>query len=199
MNERVIGKYGRVRCINIFADYGFCVFHMCWPWFRRGQFSFSTIWFIWCCPYIIFAVFWNLTVFPVMFFSGNFFSSWNRFWKWSWFICKHINYAYLLYYVGLRFFGFHLLVILAIFYSYFWLIIWVSKLLAFSSADEELFSEMAIQDHRRMGHGFRFLLPLFSTTPLFSKFSYKSFLFQNFHNHSFFLHLTISVDVIHHE
>ena len=35
--------------------------------------------------------------------------------------------------------------------------------------------------------------------PLFSKFSYKSFLFQNFHNHSFFLHLTISVDVIHHE
>ena len=28
--------------------------------------------------------------------------------------------------------------------------------------------------------------PLFSTTPLFSKFSYKSFLFQNFHNHSFF-------------
>ena len=39
--------------------------------------------------------------------------------------------------------------------------------------------------------------PLFSTTPpFFSKFSYKSFLFQNFHNHSFFLHLTISVDVI---
>ena len=35
--------------------------------------------------------------------------------------------------------------------------------------------------------------------PLFSKCSYKSFLFQNFHNHSFFLHLTISVDVIHHE
>ena len=28
--------------------------------------------------------------------------------------------------------------------------------------------------------------PLFSTTPLFSKFSYKSFLFQNFHNLSFF-------------
>jgi hypothetical protein len=28
----------------------------------------------------------------------------------------------------------------------FLLIIWVSKLLAFSSADEELFSEMAIQD-----------------------------------------------------
>jgi hypothetical protein len=27
---------------------------------------------------------------------------------------------------------------------------------------------------------------LFSTTPLFSKFSYKSFLFQNVHNHSFF-------------
>ena len=27
---------------------------------------------------------------------------------------------------------------------------------------------------------------LFSTTPLFSKFSYKSFLFQNFHNRSFF-------------
>ena len=42
--------------------------------------------------------------------------------------------------------------------------------------------------------------PLFSTPPpLFSKFSYKSFFFQNFHNHSFFLHLTISVDVIHHE
>ena len=41
--------------------------------------------------------------------------------------------------------------------------------------------------------------PLFSTAPLFSQFSYKSFLFQNFHNHSFFLHLTISVDVIHHE
>jgi hypothetical protein len=38
------------------------------------------------------------------------------------------------------------LVILAIFCSYFGLIIWVSKLLAFSSADEELFSEMAIQD-----------------------------------------------------
>ena len=64
----------------------------------------------------------------------------------SWFICKHINYAYLLHNVGLRFFGFHLLVILAIFCSYFGLIIWVSKLLAFSSADEELFSEMAIQD-----------------------------------------------------
>ena len=30
------------------------------------------------------------------------------------------------------------------------------------------------------GHGFRFLLPLFSTTPLFSKFLYKSFPFQNF-------------------
>jgi hypothetical protein len=39
----------------------------------------------------------------------------------------------------------------------------------------------------------------FPPPPLFSKFSYKSFLFQNFHNHSFFLHLTISVDVIHHE
>ena len=38
--------------------------------------------------------------------------------------------------------------------------------------------------HRRMGHGFRFLLPLFPTTPHFFKFSYKSFLFQNFHNHS---------------
>jgi hypothetical protein len=37
-------------------------------------------------------------------------------------------------------------------------------------------------NHRRMGHGFRFLLPLFSTTSLFSKFSYKSFLFPNFHN-----------------
>jgi hypothetical protein len=33
-----------------------------------------------------------------------------------------------------------------IFCSYFGLIIWVSKLLAFSSADEELYSEMAIQD-----------------------------------------------------
>ena len=41
--------------------------------------------------------------------------------------------------------------------------------------------------------------PVFSTTPLFSKFSYKSFLFQNVHNLSFFLHLTISVDVIHHD
>ena len=41
--------------------------------------------------------------------------------------------------------------------------------------------------------------PLFSTTPPFSKFSYKSFLFQNVHYHSFFLHLTISVDVIHHK
>jgi hypothetical protein len=61
------------RTINIFADYGFCVFHLCWPWFRRGKFSFGLIWFIWCCPYIIFAVFWNLTVFPVMFFSFNFF------------------------------------------------------------------------------------------------------------------------------
>ena len=38
-----------------------------------------------------------------------------------------------------------------------------------------------------------------SSSPLFTKFSYNSFLFQNFHNHSFFLHLTISVDVIHHE
>jgi hypothetical protein len=38
------------------------------------------------------------------------------------------------------------LVILAIFCSYFGLIIWVSKLLALGSADEELFSEMAIQD-----------------------------------------------------
>ena len=28
--------------------------------------------------------------------------------------------------------------------------------------------------------------PLFSTIPPFFKFSYKSFLFQNFHNHSFF-------------
>ena len=42
--------------------------------------------------------------------------------------------------------------------------------------------------------------PPFSLLPHFlSKFSYKSFLFQNFHSHSFFLHLTISVDVIHHE
>ena len=39
----------------------------------------------------------------------------------------------------------------------------------------------------------------FSLLPPFSKFSYKSFLFQNFHNHWFFFHLTISVDVIHHE
>ena len=38
-----------------------------------------------------------------------------------------------------------------------------------------------------------------SSSPHFSKFSYKSFLFQNVHHHSFFLHLTISVDVIHHE
>ena len=54
--------------------------------------------------------------------------------------------------------------------------------------------------HRRMGHGFRFLLPFsLLPPPFFSKFSYKSFLFQNVHNHSFFLHLTISVDVIHHE
>ena len=54
--------------------------------------------------------------------------------------------------------------------------------------------------HRHMGHGFRLLLPPFLYyPPLFSKFSYKSFLFQNFHNRSFFLHLTISVDVIHHE
>jgi hypothetical protein len=29
VNERVIEKYGRVRCINIFADYGLCVFHLC--------------------------------------------------------------------------------------------------------------------------------------------------------------------------
>jgi hypothetical protein len=36
-----------------------------------------------------------------------------------------------------------------------------------------------MKNHRRMGHGFRFLLPLFSITPLFSKFSYKSFLFPN--------------------
>ena len=41
--------------------------------------------------------------------------------------------------------------------------------------------------------------PFLYYPPFFSKFSYKSFLFQNFHNHSFFLHLTISVDVIHHE
>ena len=54
-------------------------------------------------------------------------------------------------------------------------------------------------NHRHMGHGFRFLLPPFLYYPPFSKCSYKSFLFQNFHNHSFFLHLTISVDVIHHE
>ena len=62
-------------------------------------------------------------------------------------------------------------------------------------------SEDSDIDHRRMGHGFRFLLPpfLYYPPPLFSKFSYKSFLFQNFHNHSFFLHFTISVDVIHHE
>ena len=44
--------------------------------------------------------------------------------------------------------------------------------------------------HRRMGHGFRFFLPPFRYYPLFSKFSYTSFLF---------LHLTISVDVIHHD
>ena len=40
--------------------------------------------------------------------------------------------------------------------------------------------------HRCMGHGFRFLLPPFLYYPLFSKFSYESFVFQNFHNHSFF-------------
>ena len=36
--------------------------------------------------------------------------------------------------------------------------------------------------HRRMGHAFRFLLPpfLYYPPPLFSKFSYKSFLFQNY-------------------
>ena len=55
--------------------------------------------------------------------------------------------------------------------------------------------------HRCMGMDFISTSPLFSTTPppFFSKFSYKSFLFQNFHNHSFFLHLTISVDIIDHE
>jgi hypothetical protein len=39
----------------------------------------------------------------------------------------------------------------------------------------------ADQYHRRVGHGFRFLLPpfLYYPPPLFSKFSYKSFLFQN--------------------
>jgi hypothetical protein len=63
-------------------------------------------------------------------------------------VCENVNtlYTTIFFYVGLRFFGFHLLVILAIFCSYFWLIIWVYKLLAFSSADEELFSEMATQD-----------------------------------------------------
>ena len=36
-------------------------------------------------------------------------------------------------------------------------------------------------NHRRMGHGFRFLPPPFSLLPpLFSKFSYKSFLFKIF-------------------
>jgi hypothetical protein len=51
--------------------------------------------------------------------------------------------------------------------------------------------------HRRMGHEFRFLLPLFSTTPLlFSKFSYKSFLFPNFHNHSFFLHFLFDAFIL---
>ena len=56
--------------------------------------------------------------------------------------------------------------------------------------------------YRPQAHGawISFPPPPFSLLPpLFSKFSYKSFLFHNFHNHSFFLHLTISVDVIHHE
>ena len=34
--------------------------------------------------------------------------------------------------------------------------------------------------HRRMGHGFRFLLPFSLLPPFFSKFSYKSFLFKIF-------------------
>ena len=38
------------------------------------------------------------------------------------------------------------------------------------------FMDTGQQNHRRMVHGFHFPLPLFSTTPLFSKFSYKSFL-----------------------
>jgi ABC-type phosphate/phosphonate transport system substrate-binding protein len=29
LHNKVSEKYGRVRCINIFADYGFCVFHLC--------------------------------------------------------------------------------------------------------------------------------------------------------------------------
>ena len=35
--------------------------------------------------------------------------------------------------------------------------------------------------------------------PLFSGFSCRSFLFQSFHGLSFFLRLTVSVDVMHHE
>ena len=50
-------------------------------------------------------------------------------------------------------------------------------------------------NHRRMGHGFRFLLPLFSTTRPFSKFSYKSFLFQNFHIRVFCVHSFSTVSV----
>ena len=65
--------------------------------------------------------------------------------------------------------------------------------------DLDFLKKMVIENTGAWGMNFVSSSPLFSTTPLFSNFSYKSFLFQNFHNHSFFLHLTISVDVIHHE
>jgi hypothetical protein len=39
VNERVIEKYGRVRCINIFADYGFCVFHLWKSIFNQPKFG----------------------------------------------------------------------------------------------------------------------------------------------------------------
>ena len=53
-----------------------------------------------------------------------------------------------------------------------------------------LLSLLSISTTGAWGMDFVSSSPLFSTTPppLFSKFSYKSFLFQNFHNHSFFLH-----------
>jgi hypothetical protein len=43
VNERVIEKYGRVRCINIFADYGFCVFHLWKSIFNQPTFG-TTQW-----------------------------------------------------------------------------------------------------------------------------------------------------------
>ena len=43
VNERVIEKYGRVRCINIFSDYGFCVFHLWKSIFNQPKFG-TTQW-----------------------------------------------------------------------------------------------------------------------------------------------------------